>query len=274
MEQGDSRNNELIGDLKSQSQANNTRDSTVPIPASVAPPPSSSKKRASSPRIDYIDLLMGSSSSYTRKEETVYHPTSPQIDYIGQMDSSPSNSKAKKTMCDVTVVNSTISGLHITKKSSHPDIKLLVVPDSARASYDKNCLKVMCPELEQIPPELHGEIVWPRNLKSRRPDDLLVKDVAGAKVGSVPANLCGLFKGLLDDGRVKSIECVSVASKPRASMLGQRAFLKSASGKDRRGGGVVLDCKYIIHTEVTRRREVINEIVQFLNGHDGDERVV
>lgn len=132
----------------------------------------------------------------------------------------------------------------------------------------------MCPKLGQIPRELHGEIVWPRNLKSRRPDDLLVKDVAGAKVGSVPANLCGLLKGLLDDGRVKTIECVSVVPKPRASTLGQQAFHKSAAGKDRRGGGVVLDCKYVLHTEVSRRREVIDQIRQFLDDHDGKERVV
>ena len=139
-------------------------------------------------------------------------------------------------MCEVTIVNSVITGLHMTKKSSHPDIELVVLPDSTRAAYDPNCMKVVCPELTSIPNVLHDEVVWPRNVKSRRPNDLLVRDVAGGKVGNVPANLCGLFKRLLSAGRVQKINCVSVAPKPRASGLGAQSFKKGVNGtRDRRG---------------------------------------
>ena len=57
-------------------------------------------------------------------------------------------------MAEVTITNSTISGLHVTKKSAHSLIELEVVPDLSRQDYDRNCLKVVCPELGSIPSTL------------------------------------------------------------------------------------------------------------------------
>lgn len=160
--------------------------------------------------------------------------------------------------------------------SSHPDIPLVVVPDPSRRQYDVNCLKILCPLLRDIPSNLHKEIVWPRNIRSGRLKDVLVSDVAGQKIGNVPANLCGLFKDLIDNRRVKSITCYSTGHKPRSSRIveSSQRFLKSAQGgRDRRGGGVVLDCKYILTVDSSNRSAVIEEIRDFLKDHDGQEVV-
>ena len=97
-------------------------------------------------------------------------------------------------MDQITIFKSTVSGLHVTKKGSHPEIKLSVLPDPSRRHHDPNCFKVVAPTLEDIPVGLHGEVVWPKNPSSRRYADVLVRDIAGTKIGHVPANLCGLFK--------------------------------------------------------------------------------
>ena len=63
------------------------------------------------------------------------------------------------------------------------------------------------PFLEDIPPELHGAIAYP---KSQNPRDLsatdqLLKETVGKKVGNVPVNICGLFRMLKDNGEVREI---------------------------------------------------------------------
>ena len=87
---------------------------------------------------------------------------------------------------EITITNSTISGLHVTKKSSHPYIKLNVIPDPSRLHYDENCMKVVCPALQYIPSDIHNEVVRPKNPKSRRYVDILVKDVAERHTTQVP----------------------------------------------------------------------------------------
>ena len=46
-----------------------------------------------------------------------------------------------------------------------------------------HCMKVVCPALQYIPSDIHNKVVWPKNPKSRRYVDILVKDVAGTKIG-------------------------------------------------------------------------------------------
>ena len=103
-----------------------------------------------------------------------------------------------------------------------------------------------------------------------------MSDVVGSKIGNVPANLCRLLKNLLDAGSVKSIKCRSTADKPRRSTLvpPNQAFRKSVNGsKDKRGGGVVLDCRYILNVDPHRRSSVMREVEEFLEDYDGDEAV-
>ena len=176
-------------------------------------------------------------------------------------------------MSEINVLNSVITGLHITKTSSHPSIRLVVLADDSARAYDNNCLKVIYPSKEDISPSLMEEVVWPKNPRNKRFRDQLVSDIIGKKVGNVPANLCGLFKNLVESGKVKKVFCISTGTKPRASLSPptRQSFKKMASGRDRRGGGVVLDCKYVLRIRESTRDEVVQEIQEFLSNHDGTE---
>lgn len=105
------------------------------------------------------------------------------------------------------VVSSVITGIHRTKVSSHRDIKLLVENDDSIPGIDPDCMIVRMPLLEQIPIQSHGKIAYPksRNPKDPRQTDQLVRDVAGKKVGNVPSSICGLFRNLKRQKRVKDI---------------------------------------------------------------------
>ena len=153
-------------------------------------------------------------------------------------------------MSSIIIRNSTISGLHATKCSSNPEVTLLVCPDTTWK--DSNAMKVVVPHLENLPLDSHDLVTWPKNHARKRFVDQKIRDVAGKKVGNVPANLCGVFKDLLDEGIATRITARSTAMKPRVSTrpCTQQSFQKRP-GLDRRGGGVVLDCIYIVHVHVT-----------------------
>ena len=177
-------------------------------------------------------------------------------------------------MAAISINNSTITGLHITRKSSHCDVELKVVADESFA-LDPNCMQVVCPKLENISPQLHDEIVWPKNPLNKRPYDILQSHVAGKKIGNVPANLCGLFKELLMSGQSNGIKCFPTGDKPRKSRLvpSKQSFRKVPYGKDQRGGGVALDCRYILQPHGQHRKKVITALNNFLSDHDGDESI-
>ena len=180
-------------------------------------------------------------------------------------------------MADICIDNSVISGLHMTRISSHRDVELKVVPDDDALFYDPNCMQVVCPKLENISPELHGAVVWAKNPQSKRPHDILQSHAAGKKIGNVPANLCGLLKNLLVSGQVNAIKCFPTGDKPRRSTVvpPKQSFRKEPYGrKDRRGGGVVLDCRYVLKPHGRSREEVITAINNFLADHDGTESLV
>ena len=110
-------------------------------------------------------------------------------------------------MANITIT-SVITGIHVTKRSSHRDVKLLVVEDPDAEDIDENVLMVKVPPIEDIPPELHSAVAYPksRNPTYPRQTDLLMHKVAGKKVGNVPANLCGLFRQLKAGKKVKEIQ--------------------------------------------------------------------
>ena len=108
-------------------------------------------------------------------------------------------------MVNITIT-SVVAGIHRTKVGSHPSIELLVEADDT-VMVDPDCMLVRLPPLEQIPPELHRAITYPksRNPRDPRQRDQLASDVAGKKVRKVPAKLCGLFRKLRASGQVKKI---------------------------------------------------------------------
>ena len=105
------------------------------------------------------------------------------------------------------IVTSVVGGIHRTKVGSHRDVKLLVEDDNNVAIIDPDCMVVRLPLLEDIPPVLHRAVTYPksRNPRDPRQTDQLVCQVAGKKVGNVPSTLCGLFRRLKADGRVRKI---------------------------------------------------------------------
>ena len=72
---------------------------------------------------------------------------------------------------------------------------------------------------------------------------------------------------------VESIRAYSTAPKPRASSLVKttQSFRKSSGGRDQRGGGVVLDCRYVLMVKEENVHRVVEEIRDFRSEHDGDE---
>ena len=55
----------------------------------------------------------------------------------------------------------------------------------------------------------------------------------------------------------------------------QTKFKKAwQGGKDKRGGGLVLVCRYQLHLEREEHRStVLAEVARFLEGHDGEEQL-
>lgn len=109
-------------------------------------------------------------------------------------------------MANITVT-SVISGIHRTKVGSHREVKLIVENDDSIPDIDPNCMIVRMPLLEQIPVQLHGRVSYPksRNPRDPRQTDQFVRDVAGKKVGNVPSSICGLFRNLKRQRKVKEI---------------------------------------------------------------------
>ena len=176
-------------------------------------------------------------------------------------------------MPKIVLHNSAISGLHSTKTSSHPDITLLI--DADITHKDPNAMKVVVPMLQNLPPESLEMVTWPRNPESKRFVDQVVRDVAGKKVGNVPANLCGVFKDLLREGVATGITARSTADKPRASRNPptQQSFQKRVNELDRRGGGVVLDCLYTISVTSSGRLSAVRRLQDALEKIGSNERL-
>ena len=176
-------------------------------------------------------------------------------------------------------MRSVVTGIHITKIGGHEKIPLILENDDSIPDIDPMCILVKFPKIEDIPRRYHKLITYPKNPEHRRFEDQLVEDVAGMKVGNVPANVCCLFRNLQGDSRVERLQCVPVGVKPRPSIAppSKTKFRKSpyAGGKDRRGGGLVLDCEYIIQLKSPSYRSAVkSEVRQFLEEHDGDETIL
>jgi hypothetical protein len=105
------------------------------------------------------------------------------------------------------VITSVISGIHKTKIGANRHVELRVENDNTIPDIDSNCMAVWVPSIEDIPPELHQAIAYPksRNPKDPRQRDQLVSETAGRKVGNVPSNLCGVLRRLKEKHLVKKI---------------------------------------------------------------------
>ena len=115
--------------------------------------------------------------------------------------------KSKSMMANNQVtVTFVVTGIHRTKFGAHRDISLLVEDDNSIPTIGPNCMLVRFPGIEDIPVHLHKVVSYPRNPAHKRYNDQLAEDVAGKKVGNVPANICGLFRALKRDNVVRRIQ--------------------------------------------------------------------
>ena len=109
-------------------------------------------------------------------------------------------------MVDI-IVKSVVAGIHKTKIGANREVRLLVEIDDSVPHIDPNCMLVRVPALINIPQRLHGAISYPKSRSPRDPrqTDQLVRQTAGKKVGNVPSNLCGLFRRLKNQRKVRDI---------------------------------------------------------------------
>ena len=105
-------------------------------------------------------------------------------------------------MFSVTV-NSCIKGYHKYHVRPHPALPMKVNEDRGNV-YDQNALKVIFPELPAIPSYLLNEVT--READNKHARQTFSSD-ADKMVGHVPANVCGIFKQLIQDGLVTEICC-------------------------------------------------------------------
>ena len=78
----------------------------------------------------------------------------------------------------------------------------------------------------------------------------------------------------MDTKLVQSIKCFSTGDKPRSNNLvpHNQSFMKGGAGvRDRRGGGVVLDCRYVIKIANGKRSRLLREVEDFFNSYEGPE---
>ena len=172
----------------------------------------------------------------------------------------------------IVVENSTITGIHKTKNGASEFIAMNVIKDDTIGYIDPDSMRVMFPS--SVSSAFLKEITYPKKKARKRFQDQLAEDILGKKVGNVPANLCGLFRSLLDSGSGRNIKCFASSGsrlRPSRNPASQKKFKKGLDGqKDRRDGGLVLDCRYELSVQ-NRLPQVINKVKEFLEHHDGDE---
>ena len=143
----------------------------------------------------------------------------------------------------IIIGNSNIKGYHYFKIRPHREIETTVEKEIDN-SYDPNVMIVRMPKLTEISLEMHDQVTIEAKCKVPKQ---CVKDIASKIVGRVPANVGKLFLKVLRDEYVDKITCRSV-ELPTLSRVPppQRSFMRNETGYDRRGGGAVIRCKYVL----------------------------
>ena len=132
-------------------------------------------------------------------------------------------------------------------------------------SYDVNAMVIKMPDLIQIDKQYLDITVRP--YKRKEPEQR-VKDNAGKVTGRVPANICKIFKELITSNQVEKITCMST-DNPNITKVppSQQSFRKNQHGFDRRSGGGIIPCRYIIYcydSTFEKVRNIIHESLKEL----------
>ena len=104
----------------------------------------------------------------------------------------------------IVIECSVVTGIHITGVGSHEALALAVEKDDSIPHIDPMCMKVVCPN--KVDECFLKAVTYPKNPQRKRFYDQHVEDILGKKVGNVPANICKLFRRLIDNGHVQEIK--------------------------------------------------------------------
>ena len=88
----------------------------------------------------------------------------------------------------VIAIESTIKGYHVFRIRPHTDITIKL-EEEPNNPYDRNAFKVMMSRLTDIHPIFHNLVTE---------NGQRIETNAGKQVGRVPANLCRVFRRLVD----------------------------------------------------------------------------
>ena len=137
-----------------------------------------------------------------------------------------------------------IKGHHFFKVRPHEEIPLMVVPEEGN-KFDEHAMMVMMPK--DVPEVMLDAVTRKGDIKQKTQR---VKDILGKQVGRVPANLCGVFRDLIERNMLEgSITCyyggqAGHSLNPRFQNAFKRA--RTRQGKDKPGGGAELKCSYFL----------------------------
>ena len=168
------------------------------------------------------------------------------------------------TMKILHTENSSIRGYYFFKRRPRTAIEMLLEKEEDK-SYDVNPMIIKMPDLIQIDTQYLDIKVRP--CKGKEPEQK-VNDNAGKVIGRVPANIFEILKELITSNQVKKITCMSrdnlnISKVPPS----QQSFRKNQDGFDRRGGGGIIPCQYIIYgydSTFEKLRNILHESLKEL----------
>ena len=159
------------------------------------------------------------------------------------------------------IENSSIRGYHFSKRRPHTEIEVLLDKEEDN-SHDVNAMVIKMLDLIQIDKQYLDITVRP--CKGKEPEQK-VKDNAGKIIGRVPANICKIFKELITSNQVKKFTRMSRDNPNISKVLpSQQSFRKNQHGFDRRGGGGLAPCQYIIHCYDSTFEKIRNNLHESL----------
>ena len=125
----------------------------------------------------------------------------------------------------------------------HIEIPMEVMLEEGN-SHDPYAMAIKMPPLQSINPSLH-DLVTREEKKGQNTQ--IVRDIASEMVGRVPANLCKIFRKILSDRDVTTITC-HAEEAPNLSKIPppQQSYKRNFRIKDRRGGGAVIPCRFVL----------------------------
>ena len=168
------------------------------------------------------------------------------------------------TMKILHIEYSSIRGYYFFKRRPHTAIEMLLEKEEDK-SYDVNPMIIKMPDLIQIDTQYLDIKVRP--CKGKEPEQK-VNDNAGKVIGRVPANIFEILKELITSNQVKKITCMSTDNLNISKVPpSQQSFRKNQDGFDRRGGGGIIPCQYIIYgydSTFEKLRNILHESLKEL----------